>query len=131
MIYKRILRANIELAEMTEKIILKSLWKGFDSYICYGGNALNFVDNRGNRLYIRLVYENPNKVSVDIANIFFEQSKRRKGNLSRVFNSLLKQDYIEKIVISDVLSFEMHQFCRKNNMNYYEPYNSYYIDKNS
>ncbi|MBO5389032.1 MAG: hypothetical protein J6A59_13065 [Lachnospiraceae bacterium] len=128
MIYKQRLRADIDLAREIERLIVNNLWGEFESYICYGGNALNIYNESGTRLYIRLIYEDKDKVAVDLANINIEETERRKGNLTKLINSLKGNKYISKIVISSVLSNEMHQFCKKNCMKYNKQLETYWLD---
>lgn len=128
MIFNQGLKADINLAREIENLVINKLWDGFESYICYGGNALNIYNDSGTRLYIRLFYEGSGKVIVDLANINIEEAKRRKGNLTNLISSLIKNKNISKIVISSVITNEMHQFCKKHNMKYDKHLETYWID---
>lgn len=119
----------MSLGNINSEKLVSALRKVFDKDrfeidSIYGGSSISVRGKDDTYVYIR-VYHKDNTCEVDISNIILGEKIQRSGYFSSTVQALLSLDFVEAVIVSSVVTKDMHKACLKNNFEVCEMYSGY------
>lgn len=95
---------------------------GLDIKIKYANDyRVIAIQNDSIELWLRLYPGENDKYNADISTIWFDESLRRKGLFEFMCRGLKKCQYINKLKITSVCTYEMRNWCEKHKLEEVSP----------